>query len=144
MVKRFFACVVIWAFLFIPPAAIAAGNPFADVPLNHWAYDAIDELAARGLLLGYPDGTYKGKQPVTRYEMASALARALAAEEMEKTKNGDVDTLKWRVVEFKDESGVRGAKVVKFDGRVAVIESRKDDWMNNRASQQTKRHRAAR
>ncbi|MBQ4469207.1 MAG: S-layer homology domain-containing protein, partial [Synergistaceae bacterium] len=49
-----------------------------DVPMNHWAYDAIGQLAAHGILSGYPDGTYKGKQATTRYEMASALARALA------------------------------------------------------------------
>ena len=59
-------------------AGYAATNPFMDVPMNHWAYDAIGQLAARGVLSGYPDGTYKGKQPTTRYEMASALARALA------------------------------------------------------------------
>jgi len=38
----------------------AFAQPFADTPTNHWAYDAIAELAAKGLIEGYPDGTFKG------------------------------------------------------------------------------------
>jgi hypothetical protein len=53
-------------------------QPFADVPTNHWAYDAIAELAAKGLIEGYPDGTFKGNQPLTRYEMAMVVARIIA------------------------------------------------------------------
>ncbi|MBQ9595236.1 MAG: S-layer homology domain-containing protein, partial [Synergistaceae bacterium] len=45
--------------------ALSATNPFMDVPMNHWAYDAIGQLAAHGILSGYPDGTYKGKQATT-------------------------------------------------------------------------------
>jgi hypothetical protein len=83
--------------------ASAAANPVMDVPLHHWSYDAIGQLAARGVLSGYPDGTYKGKQPTTRYEMASALARALALTDMTKADKQDVEMLKRLVVEFKDE-----------------------------------------
>ncbi|MDR7440067.1 MAG: S-layer homology domain-containing protein, partial [Armatimonadota bacterium] len=53
-------------------------QPFADVPTNHWAYDAIAELAAKGLIEGYPDGTFKGSQALTRYEMAMVVARIIA------------------------------------------------------------------
>lgn len=56
----------------------AMAQPFADVPTNHWAYDAIAELAAKGLVEGFPDGTFKGKQPVSRYEMAMVIARIIA------------------------------------------------------------------
>ena len=59
-----FAAVVAVAVLFAFAAPVfAATNPFMDVPMNHWAYDAIGQLAAHGILSGYPDGTYKGKQP---------------------------------------------------------------------------------
>ena len=106
----------------------AAANPFMDVPLNHWAYDAIGQLAARGVLSGYPDGTYKGKQPTTRYEMASALARALAYVDMEKASKQDVEMLKKLAVEFKDELDTLGVKVDVLDGRVAVLEDRLGGW----------------
>ncbi len=50
---------------------------FADTPTNHWAYDAVQDLAKRGIVIGYPDGTYGGKRPMTRYEFAVAVDRAL-------------------------------------------------------------------
>jgi opacity protein-like surface antigen len=99
-----------------------------DVPLNHWAYDAIGQLAAQGVLSGYPDGTYKGKQPTTRYEMASALARALAVVDMTKASKQDVEMLKKLVIEFKDELDALGVKVELLDKRVAVIEDRLGGW----------------
>jgi len=49
----------------------------ADVPWDHWAYDAIGELYDAGLIEGYPDGTFKGSRNLTRYEFAMALARLL-------------------------------------------------------------------
>jgi hypothetical protein len=55
----------------------AFASPFADVPADHWAYDAIVQLAAAGLIEGYPDGTYGGARMMTRYEAAMVFARAL-------------------------------------------------------------------
>ena len=54
-----------------------AKNPFADVPADHWAYDSVVELAAAGLVEGYPDGTFGGARMMTRYEAAMVFARAL-------------------------------------------------------------------
>jgi len=50
---------------------------FPDVPTDHWAYPAIQELASNGIIQGYPDGTFGGKRALTRYEFAQALARAI-------------------------------------------------------------------
>jgi hypothetical protein len=108
--------------------AFAAINPFMDVPINHWAYDAIGQLAARGVLSGYPDGTYKGKQPTTRYEMASALARGLSLVDMTKASKQDVEMLKKLVVEFKDELDALGARVDEFDERIGKFEKRLGGW----------------
>ena len=108
--------------------ALSATNPFMDVPMNHWAYDAIGQLAAHGILSGYPDGLYKGKQPTTRYEMASALARALAVVDMTKASKQDVEMLKRLVVEFKDELEALGVRVDELDERVRVLENRLGGW----------------
>ena len=108
--------------------ALSATNPFMDVPMNHWAYDAIGQLAAHGILSGYPDGLYKGKQQTTRYEMASALARALAVVDMTKASKQDVEMLKRLVVEFKDELEALGVQVAELDERVAVLENRLGGW----------------
>ncbi|MBQ9528649.1 MAG: S-layer homology domain-containing protein [Fretibacterium sp.] len=86
------------------------------------------QLAAHGILSGYPDGTYKGKQPTTRYEMASALARALAVVDMTKASKQDVEMLKKLVVEFKDELEALGVRVDDLDERVKVIEERLGGW----------------
>ncbi len=59
------------------PGAQAQAAPFLDTPTNHWAYEAVQDLAKKGIVIGYPDGTYGGKRPMTRYEFAVALDRAL-------------------------------------------------------------------
>lgn len=50
---------------------------FQDVPKGHWAYDFVKDLSDKGYLVGYPDGTFKGDKPMTRYEFATAVYRAL-------------------------------------------------------------------
>ena len=57
--------------------AHAQAAPFLDTPTNHWAYESVQDLAKRGIVIGYPDGTYGGKRPMTRYEFAVAIERAL-------------------------------------------------------------------
>ena len=54
-----------------------ANTVFPDIEENHWAYVAVDDLAKRGLLTGYPDGTFKGDRAVTRYEFAEVIHRAI-------------------------------------------------------------------
>ena len=50
---------------------------FPDVPSNHWAYEAVSDLSRRGLVEGYPDGTFGGDRLLTRYEFAEIVYRAL-------------------------------------------------------------------
>jgi uncharacterized protein YukE len=57
--------------------ARAASGTFADVPADHWAYQAVDTLQKAGIVIGYPDGTYSGGHAMTRYEFAEAVARLL-------------------------------------------------------------------
>lgn len=52
--------------------AIAQDN-FPDVPDNHWAYEALKRMKSEGLLVGYPDGLFRGNRPATRYELAVAV-----------------------------------------------------------------------
>ena len=59
-------------------ASAYAANPFSDVPANSWAYDAVNKLAAEGIIDGYPNGTFGGDRLMTRYEMAQIVAKAMA------------------------------------------------------------------
>ena len=52
---------------------------FPDVPENHWAYMMVQDLAYKGIVVGYPDGNYQGNRTLTRYEFAVALDRAISA-----------------------------------------------------------------
>lgn len=50
---------------------------FPDIPANHWAYEAVSDLSRRGLVEGYPDGTFGGDRMLTRYEFAQIVYRAI-------------------------------------------------------------------
>ena len=52
---------------------------FPDVPENHWAYMMVQDLAYKGIVVGYPDGNFSGDRTLTRYEFAVALDRAISA-----------------------------------------------------------------
>jgi len=54
-----------------------APDMFKDLDTNHWAYQAVESLRAKNIVWGYPDGWFRGKRTLTRYEFAVALDRAL-------------------------------------------------------------------
>ena len=116
---------VVAAASLVAVAAPAFANPFSDVPMNHWAYDAVETLAAKGILEGYPDETFRGKKVMTRYEIASVIARMMASD---KVGNEDVDQLKALVVEFGPELEALGVKVDGFDKRLAALEKNLSGW----------------
>ena len=96
----------------------AAANPFSDVPADSWAYDAVTTLAADGVIDGFPDGTYKGQQTMTRYEMAQIVARAMAKTDLEKADKALVDKLAAEFAEELDNLGVRVADLEKKSDNV--------------------------
>jgi len=113
-------------------------NPFVDVPLNHWAYDSVQSLSAKGVIVGYPDGTFGGGKSLTRYEFAEATAKALAyVEGMDFASADDVAILEKLAIEFADELaslgvtvadleaalGVNNAAIAVLDGKVATLET---------------------
>ena len=86
----------------------AAANPFSDVPADHWAYDAVSQLAADGVIEGYGDTTFKGNQNITRYEMAQMVAKAMAKSDVSAADKALIDKL---AAEFSDELGNLGVRV---------------------------------
>ncbi len=94
-------------------ASAYAANPFSDVPAGHWAYDAVNKLAAEGVVEGYPDGTYGGDRLMTRYEMAQIVAKAMA-------KGANVDKLAAEFAGELDSLGVRVANLEKKADSVRI------------------------
>lgn len=94
-------------------AGVYAANPFSDVPAGHWAYDAVNKLAAEGVIEGYPGGTYGGDRLMTRYEMAQITAKAMA-------KGANADRLAAEFADELDSLGVRVANLEKKSDNVRI------------------------
>ena len=77
-------------------------NMFPDVPANHWAYEAVNDMAKRGLVIGYEDGQFKGDRTMTRYEFAMIIERAIQkAKELNTSIDGRlVDEFKPELLRF--------------------------------------------
>lgn len=93
--KRFLVFIAV-ALVLAVAAPVMAG-PFSDVPQDHWAYSALEKLQATGIITGYADGTFQGKNTLTRYEIAVivsrildqvAAERALLSEKVDALENG--------------------------------------------------------
>lgn len=99
---------------------------FPDVP-DMWAKDAVAALAAKGILEGYPDGTFKGDRAATRYEVAMIVARLLAKMEQEHATfatKADLDELRRLVNQLKDELDALGVRVQNLEDNVARLDKR--------------------
>lgn len=122
-----------------------------DVPQDHWAYDAVSSLAEKGLVLGYPDSKFLGSRSVTRYEMATIIARVIEYVDSKPTAptttvtvpapavttpavqmiapevtKEDLETVSKLVDEFKTELTVIGADLKSFNERLDTLEGRFD------------------
>jgi len=104
-----------------------SATPFADVPANHWAYQAIQSLAADGLVEGYPDGKFKGDRPLTRYEMAVLVARVIAklqANGAGYASKADLDKLQKLIDALKDELDSLGVRVTNLEDALDALDKR--------------------
>ena len=113
-----------------------AANPFVDVPAKHWAYDSVNKLAQAGIIDGYGDGTFKGQQNMTRYEMAQIVAKAMA--KSDKANAEQKAMINKLSAEFNSELNNLGVRVgaleknaskIKIEGesRVRFSHSKEDD-----------------
>ena len=96
----------------------AAANPFSDVPRDHWAYDAVTQLAADGVVEGYGDGTYRGDRNITRFEMAQMVAKAMAKENVPVSDKALIDRL---AAEFADELNNLGVRVSNLEKHADMV-----------------------
>lgn len=95
----------------------AAANPFSDVPADHWAYDAVSQLAADGVIDGYGDSTFKGNRNITRYEMAQMVAKAMA----KSTSGADKALVDKLAAEFAEELNNLGVRVANLERNADMV-----------------------
>lgn len=129
---------------------VFAQGPFADVPVDHWAYEAVQQLQDKGIVIGYPDGTFSGKRALTRYEFALALSRAIPVicqecgngtatgaapvtdehindlidQKLKNLKPEDLSALNKSIDEFRDELSQMGVDLDALKRDVASLEER--------------------
>lgn len=136
--------------------SLAAENMFSDVPLDHWAYDAIAKLAEDGIIEGYGDTGFGGDKAITRYEMAQLVAKAQANQEnaravdkaaIEKLQQefdselkGEVQDLKKDVADLKGQMKWFGDVRFRFMSNKSMA-SHDGNWNNNHSSTVEKRLR---
>ena len=96
-----------------------AANPFSDVTADDWAYQAVSDLSAQGVVEGYPDGTFKGERNMTRYELAQIVARLMAKEDqLNAEQQATLDKL---ASEYADELANLGVRVSNLEKKVGNI-----------------------
>ena len=97
---------------------VTSVTQFSDVQPTDWAYQALSNLVETyGCVAGYPDGTFKGRQAMTRYE-AAALLNACLDRVTEVT-----DELKRLMAEFEKELAVLKGRVDGLEAKVGELEA---------------------
>jgi hypothetical protein len=111
--------------------AQAQSDALRGIPSNSWAYQAIQDLVADGIIVGYPDGTFKGNRPLTRYEAAVLTERAVEfltkklanPSTASQVSQADIDKLRALLDEFKGDIDSLKIRVADIDSRLKKVEA---------------------
>jgi len=104
-------------------AAFVYAQSFSDVPVNHWAYEAVTTLSKLGIISGMPDGTFQGNNPMTRYQVAVALKKLMdyLTQQIEKTTSAsDLQNVIKRLSTIEDLVSTAMTKVQKNSEQIAA------------------------
>lgn len=129
--KKILSLVLVF-FVLLSFSSLAADKKFKDLPTKHWASKSVYDLVQLGVTSGYPDGTFRGNNKISRYEaavMISKLSENLSAEDME-TLRSDLLALKNEVADMKKSNGSPLTGFIEMDAKLASIFSKAD--MHNR------------
>lgn len=111
---------VITTALFVPALA---QDSFPDVPDVHWAYKALEQLKKDGILVGYPDGMFRGNRPASRYELAVAINAAYTRlQGMMSGFNDQIKALDDKIANLKDH----GSEIQELRDQLAALKSTVD------------------
>ncbi len=112
-------------------AAVLASGAFAqssfpDIPANHWAGDAVDRIADLGIVIGFPDGTFRGNEAFTRYQAALVVSRMLDVindnvNSALALTQADVDSLRNAVQELASDVAAQGVRLSAAESAIAGL-----------------------
>ena len=115
---------LITSMMILAGATISSAASFSDVPEDHWTYEAVEEMAEKGVLQGFPNGTFKGNGTMNRYQLALIIARMLANFEQNGSGSitkSDMQTLERLTVEFAEELASMGVNVTNIDEGIHAV-----------------------
>jgi uncharacterized coiled-coil protein SlyX len=112
-------------------AAVLASGAFAqasfpDIPANHWAGDAVDRIADLGIVIGFPDGTFRGNEAFTRYQAALVVSRLLdvLSENLDAAlalSRADIESLRNAVQELSSDLSAQGVRLSSAESAIAGL-----------------------
>jgi len=109
-------------------------NALKDLPQDSWAYQSIIDLVNDGIIVGYPDGTFKGNRPLTRYEAAVMVERAVQyltkklanPQTASDVSQKDIDALRALLDEFRGDIVALQLRVGDIDSRLKAVEAKQN------------------
>jgi hypothetical protein len=108
--------------MIIAALVISAGTAFAafpDIPAGHWAGDAVEEIADLGIVIGFPDGTFRGNEAFTRYQAALVVSRMLAV--VDANMDAELGALRSVLQGMAADMAAMGARVGAAESAIAAI-----------------------
>jgi hypothetical protein len=113
----------------------AQAQAFPDIPANHWAGEAVQRIADLGIVIGFPDGTYRGNEGFTRYQAALVISRLLDViradmDAMKALTDADIASLRNALQELASDVAAQDVRLSAVEGAVASIS---DDVASNTA-----------
>ena len=113
----------------------AAQEAFPDIPAGHWAGEAVSRIADLGIVIGFPDGTFRGNESFTRYQAALVVSRLLDViqedmDAMQAMTDADLEALRNALQELASDVAAQGVRLNAVEGTVASLS---DDVTSNSA-----------
>ncbi len=110
--------------LLVVSLGVALAQEIQDPPAAPWAREAVELLVAKGVFTGYPDGTFRWREPLTRQEAALALYRLLAAYGLDRLSPEEVDRLLSAVKRLQEELAGQGQQMAGLKEEAKALDER--------------------
>lgn len=103
-----------------------AQEAFPDIPAGHWASEAVSRIADLGIVIGFPDGTFRGNESFTRYQAALVVSRLLDViqqnmDAMKAMSDADIASLRNALQELASDVAAQGVRLSAVEGQVAAL-----------------------
>lgn len=100
-------------------SGMVSAQSFPDIPAGHWAADAVEEIADLGIVIGFPDGTFRGNEAFTRYQSALVISRLLAV--IDANMDAELGALRAALQSMAADMAAQGVRLAAAESAIAGI-----------------------